>query len=45
VAQVLDGPVPVLSTGLVFAVLGAALMHAVWNTIAHQITDRVLGSH
>ncbi|MET0695172.1 MAG: DMT family transporter [Propionibacteriaceae bacterium] len=32
-----------LSAGVVLAVLGAAVLHAVWNTIAHQIADRVLG--
>jgi drug/metabolite transporter (DMT)-like permease len=32
-----------VSSGVVFAVLGAAVLHAVWNTIAHQIADRVLG--
>lgn len=32
-----------LSAGVIAAVLLAAVMHATWNTIAHQIADRVLG--
>jgi drug/metabolite transporter (DMT)-like permease len=32
-----------LSPAIVAAVLGAALLHAVWNAIAHQTPDRLVG--
>ena len=35
--------VPSLSPVVVAAVLGAALLHAIWNAIAHGIGDRLVG--
>jgi drug/metabolite transporter (DMT)-like permease len=32
-----------MSTGIVFAVLLSALLHAVWNSLAHAISDRLVG--
>ena len=32
-----------MGAGVVVAVLGAALLHATWNAIAHGISDRVVG--
>ncbi|ASU82168.1 EamA family transporter [Nocardiopsis gilva YIM 90087] len=32
-----------MSPAILAAVLGAALLHAAWNAIAHAITDRLLG--
>jgi drug/metabolite transporter (DMT)-like permease len=34
---------PSFSPGIVAAVLGAALLHAAWNAIAHQTPDRLVG--
>lgn len=35
--------VPSLSPVIVIAVLGAALLHATWNSIAHYVSDRLVG--
>ncbi|HEY0577179.1 MAG TPA: DMT family transporter [Pseudonocardia sp.] len=36
-------PTPSVTPTIVAAVLGAAVLHAVWNSLAHGVSDRVIG--